>query len=97
MRNQRSDRPMSQVQKEGGGMRAPQRRDVSARQDLLGKELRQLFDDYTQEDMPDELMKLAAQLQGAFEGGAIPAAEPASSAKADGEDHPDAAARPKPR
>lgn len=48
-------------------MKAPHRRDISARQDLLGKELRQLFDDYIQEDMPDELMKLAAQLQGAFE------------------------------
>ncbi len=48
-------------------MRAPHRRDISARQDLLGKELRQLFDDYTNEDVPDELMKLAAQLQGAFE------------------------------
>lgn len=48
-------------------MRAPHRRDISARQDLLGKELRQLFDDYTNEDMPDELMKLAQQLQGAFE------------------------------
>ncbi|TCT03921.1 NepR family anti-sigma factor [Aquabacter spiritensis] len=48
-------------------MRAPHRRDISARQDLLGKELRQLFDDYAHEDMPDELMKLAQQLQGAFE------------------------------
>lgn len=48
-------------------MRAPHRRDISARQDLLGRELRKLFDDYTQEDMPDELMKLAAQLQTAFE------------------------------
>lgn len=76
MRRQRPDRPMSEVQKQAGGMKAPQRRDISARQDLLGKELRQLFDDYTQEDMPDELMKLAAQLQGAFEGGtpAAPAA-----------------------
>ncbi|MGU3492457.1 hypothetical protein ACLBXM_00320 [Xanthobacteraceae bacterium A53D] len=60
---------MTQDQREGGGMKAPHRRDISARQDLLGKELRQLFDDYTHEDMPDELLKLAAQLQGAFEGG----------------------------
>ncbi|MEP9376468.1 NepR family anti-sigma factor [Aquabacter sp. CN5-332] len=58
---------MTQDQKEGGAMRAPHRRDISARQDLLGKELRQLFDDYTSEDVPDELMKLALQLQGAFE------------------------------
>ncbi|WP_341988317.1 hypothetical protein [Azorhizobium sp. AG788] len=70
---------MTQVQREGGGMRAPHRRDISARQDLLGKELRQLFDDYTHEDMPDELMKLAAQLQGAFEGG-TPAATPDADA-----------------
>ncbi|MFG1299494.1 NepR family anti-sigma factor [Xanthobacter sp. V3C-3] len=49
-------------------MRTPHRRDISARQDLLGRELRQLFDDYTQEDMPDELKSLAEQLQAAFEG-----------------------------
>lgn len=67
MRRQRPDRPMSEMQNKGGGMKTPQRRDISARQELLGKELRQLFDDYTQEDMPDELMKLAAQLQGAFQ------------------------------
>lgn len=54
-------------------MRAPHRRDISARQDLLGKELRQLFDDYTTEDMPDELMKLAQQLQGAFEKSSVDA------------------------
>ncbi|MFG1203891.1 NepR family anti-sigma factor [Xanthobacter aminoxidans] len=48
-------------------MRTPHRRDISARQDLLGRELRQLFDDYTQEDMPDELQSLAARLQAAFE------------------------------
>ncbi|MFS8036141.1 hypothetical protein ACI7BZ_04100 [Xanthobacter sp. AM11] len=48
-------------------MRTPHRRDISARQDLLGRELRQLFDDYTQEDMPDELQRLAEQLQAAFE------------------------------
>lgn len=49
-------------------MRTPHRRDISARQDLLGRELRQLFDDYTQEDMPDDLKRLAEQLQAAFEG-----------------------------
>lgn len=49
-------------------MRTPHRRDISARQDLLGRELRQLFDDYTQEDVPDELQRLAEQLQAAFEG-----------------------------
>lgn len=48
-------------------MRTPHRRDISARQDLLGRELRQLFDDYTQEDMPDDLKSLAEQLQAAFE------------------------------
>ncbi len=92
MRRQRPDRPMSEVQKQAGGMKAPQRRDISARQDLLGKELRQLFDDYTQEDMPDELMKLAAQLQGAFEGGAPAAAAP-SDETTHAED-PAAAAKP---
>lgn len=40
---------------------------MSARQDLLGKELRQMFDGYVQEEMPDELMRLALQLQGAME------------------------------
>ncbi|MFG1396476.1 hypothetical protein [Roseixanthobacter pseudopolyaromaticivorans] len=54
-----------QDQREGGGMRAPHRRDISARQDLLGKELRQLFDEFTQEDVPDDLLRLAQQLQGA--------------------------------
>ena len=62
------DSPMTtQHQKEASGMRTPHRRDISARQDLLGRELRQLFDDYTQEDMPDDLKKLAEQLQSAFE------------------------------
>jgi len=55
-----------QDQKETGGMRTPHRRDVSARQDLLGRELRQLFADYTLEDMPEELQKLALQLQSAM-------------------------------
>ncbi|OYW57457.1 MAG: hypothetical protein B7Z30_11665 [Rhizobiales bacterium 12-68-15] len=67
MRQQRSDRPMTQDQPERGAMRAPHRRDISARQDLLGKELRQLFDDFTSEDIPDDLLRLAEQLQGAFE------------------------------
>lgn len=49
-------------------MRTPHRRDISARQDLLGRELRQLFDDYTQEEMPDDLKALAERLQQAFEG-----------------------------
>ncbi|HQS11015.1 MAG: hypothetical protein B7Y12_19665 [Rhizobiales bacterium 24-66-13] len=48
-------------------MRAPHRRDISARQDLLGKELRQLFDEFTQEDVPDDLLRLAQQLQGAVQ------------------------------
>ncbi|MFG1421806.1 hypothetical protein [Roseixanthobacter liquoris] len=56
-----------QDQREGGGMRAPHRRDISARQDLLGKELRQLFDEFTQEDVPDDLLRLAQQLQGAVQ------------------------------
>ncbi len=47
-------RPMTQDQPERGAMRAPHRRDISARQDLLGKELRQLFDDFTSEDIPDD-------------------------------------------
>lgn len=77
MRQKRPDSSETQVQKESGTMRAPHRRDISARQDLLGKELRQLFDDYTNEDVPDELMRLAEQLQGAFESGKVakPAAE----------------------
>ena len=54
-------------QKEAGGMRTPHRRDISARQDLLGRELRQLFDDYSQEDMPEELRQLALKLQSAVE------------------------------
>ncbi|MEW6124525.1 MAG: hypothetical protein AB1698_18080 [Pseudomonadota bacterium] len=81
MRQKRPDSSETQVQKERGAMRAPHRRDISARQDLLGKELRQLFDDYTQESMPDELLKLAEQLQGAFESGKIP--KPAGAATED--------------
>ncbi len=71
-------------------MRAPHRRDISARQDLLGKELRQLFDDYTQEDMPDELMKLAAQLQGAFSGAPAGGSDAAETAKSTETAAPDA-------
>ncbi len=48
-------------------MRTPHRRDISARQDLLGRELRQLFDEYSQEDMPEELRQLALKLQSAVE------------------------------
>ncbi|MGQ3675492.1 hypothetical protein ACT6QH_08360 [Xanthobacter sp. TB0139] len=44
------------------------RRDISARQDLLGRELRQLFEGYTQEAVPDELLRLAEQLEQAFSG-----------------------------
>ncbi|MBA4791563.1 MAG: hypothetical protein H2042_17810 [Rhizobiales bacterium] len=40
-----------------------------------------MFDDYTQESMPDELLKLAEQLQGAFESGKIP--KPAGAATED--------------
>ena len=61
-------------------MRTPHRRDISARQDLLGRELRKLFDDFTQEDMPDDLQRLAEQLQSAFE----VRAEPPSGDGADG-------------
>lgn len=75
---------------ESGSKRATHRRDISARQDLLGKELRQLFDDYTREDVPDELMRLAMQLQGAMEvkGPSNPAAEEPSppAAKDDNKD-----------
>jgi len=56
-----------QNQKETGGMRMPHRRDISARQDLLGRELRQLFDGFTQEEMPEALQKLALELQSAVE------------------------------
>ncbi len=85
------DTPMTtQHQKEAGGMRTPHRRDISARQDLLGRELRQLFDDYTQEDMPDELQSLAARLQAAFEG-----REPDGAA--DGAAPPDADAKAEPK
>ncbi len=66
-------------------MRTPQRRDISARQDLLGSELRRLFDDYVQEDMPDELMQLAQRLQSAFEQQGV---------EADGAAAPDGAAPP---
>ncbi|MET3354696.1 NepR family anti-sigma factor [Xanthobacter autotrophicus] len=62
-------------------MRTPHRRDISARQDLLGRELRQLFDDYTQEDMPDDLKKLAEQLQAAFEGRGEDEPEPAPNGR----------------
>ncbi|WP_127090783.1 hypothetical protein [Aquabacter cavernae] len=86
MRQTRPDSSETQVQKERGAMRAPHRRDISARQDLLGKELRQLFDGYTSEEMPDELLKLAEQLQGAFESGKI-----AKPAAATSEDPPPAA------
>lgn len=74
-----------QNQKEAGGMRTPQRRDISARQDLLGSELRRLFDDYVQEDVPDELMQLAQKLQSAFEKqGGEPDGAAASAEAADG-------------
>lgn len=81
-------------QRDIGAMRVPHRRDISARQDLLGRELRQLFDDYTQEEMPDELERLALQLQSAFEArpagadakSAVPATAPSrGQAGADGE------------
>ncbi len=44
----------------------PHRRDISARQDLLGRELRQLFDGYSQEEVPEDLLLLAQKLEGAF-------------------------------
>lgn len=47
-------------------MKPPHRRDISARQDLLGRELRQLFDGYSQEEVPEDLLRLAEQLEGAF-------------------------------
>ncbi|MFG1288617.1 NepR family anti-sigma factor [Xanthobacter versatilis] len=72
-------------QKEASGMRTPHRRDISARQDLLGRELRQLFDDYTQEDMPDDLKKLAEQLQAAFEGRGDDEPEPVENSKDEAE------------
>ena len=78
-------------------MRAPHRRDISARQDLLGKELRQLFDDYTHEDMPDELMKLAAQLQGAFEGGATSSPSSGDASEPAADDGPETPQRPETR
>lgn len=68
-----------QDQKETGGMRTPHRRDISARQDLLGRELRQLFEDYTQEEVPEELRKLALQLQSAVESRPAEAAPQAGS------------------
>ncbi|MDI4658453.1 hypothetical protein [Xanthobacter autotrophicus] len=86
----------TQHQKEASGMRTPHRRDISARQDLLGRELRQLFDDYTQEDMPDDLQKLAEQLQAAFEGRGEDEPEPVQNGKDDagaGEPGPDGAER----
>lgn len=72
-------------------MRTPHRRDISARQDLLGRELRQLFDDYTQEDMPDELQSLAQRLQAAFEG------RDTEADAADGAAPPDADAKAEPK
>lgn len=70
-----------QDQKEIGGMRTPHRRDVSARQDLLGRELRELFADYSREDMPEELQKLALQLQSAVEErGPVPSHDPPAAA-----------------
>ncbi|MFG1351224.1 hypothetical protein [Xanthobacter autotrophicus] len=86
----------TQHQKEASGMRTPHRRDISARQDLLGRELRQLFDDYTQEDMPDDLQKLAEQLQAAFEGRGEDESEPVQNGKDEveaGEPGPDGAER----
>ncbi|MFG1387007.1 NepR family anti-sigma factor [Xanthobacter versatilis] len=80
------DTPMTtHHQKEASGMRTPHRRDISARQDLLGRELRQLFDDYTQEDMPDDLKKLAEQLQAAFEGRGDDEPEPVENGKDEAE------------
>lgn len=73
-------------------MRAPHRRDISARQDLLGKELRQLFDDFTSEDIPDDLLRLAEQLQGAFE--KTPSASDGSDATDGGDPPPDAIKAP---
>ena len=90
MRTVRSDTSLdptfttTQNKKEAGGMRSPHRRDISARQDLLGRELRDLFDGYTQEDVPDELMRLAEQLQSAFE-------QRAPEPRTAGEDDPDGA------
>ncbi|MGR7994313.1 MULTISPECIES: hypothetical protein [unclassified Xanthobacter] len=55
-----------QNQRDIRAMRMPHRRDISARQDLLGRELRQLFDDYAQESVPDELESLARRLQTAL-------------------------------
>lgn len=73
-------------------MRAPHRRDISARQDLLGKELRQLFDDFTSEDIPDDLLRLAEQLQGAFE--KTPSASDGSDGTDGGDPPPDAIKAP---
>ena len=76
----------TQNQKENGGMRTPHRRDISARQDLIGRELRQLFDGYTHEQVPDDLMRLAERLQSAFEQrDPPPAADPAPANPARGE------------
>lgn len=55
----------------------PHRRDISARQDLLGRELRQLFDGYSLEDVPDELLQLAQKLESAFASPATGATETA--------------------
>ncbi|MFG1477323.1 hypothetical protein V5F53_01505 [Xanthobacter sp. V4C-4] len=78
-----------QDQKETGGMRIPHRRDISARQDLLGRELRQLFEGYIQEDVPEELRSLALQLQSAVEarpsGPEAPRPSPAPASGAEAE------------
>jgi hypothetical protein len=90
----------TQNQKETGGMRTPHRRDISARQDLIGRELRDLFDGYTNEQVPDDLMRLAERLQSAFEqrdsgpageiaAPAPAAADPASARPARGETESD--------
>ncbi|MBB6306819.1 hypothetical protein [Xanthobacter tagetidis] len=80
----------TQNQKETGGMRTPHRRDISARQDLIGRELRDLFDGYTSEQVPDDLMRLAEQLQSAFEQrDAAPPAEPAPAKPLRGEPEAD--------
>lgn len=85
MRTVRSERPMTkQNEREAGAMRMPHRREISARQDVLGKELRQLFDDYTQEEMPDDLKRLAEQLQGAFETRSAASSAPESPAPSAG-------------
>lgn len=87
-------RVMSQNQKEAGGMRTPHRRDISARQDVLGRELRQLFDDYVQEDVPDDLMLLAQKLQSAGERQTAPDAAAEKPPEAVADDRPQPAKSP---